>query len=275
MELREIGEFGLINRIRKWTSTSDPALLKGIGDDVAVIETGAKVWLVTTDLLIEDIHFELTWTDPFHLGRKALFVNLSDIAAMGGIPKYFLISRESFPFLPVFLLPGSEGWGKTVWSGLDRRRYFSLEKDHHQYLPFGRGQQRKPPLPKRGKSWRRPFCLRDFGRCSFGAENPPEKWASRKTQGPDQKTPLSFTKNPTWAGPCPESLGHSNDRCERWPLDRYQPSFRREWGRSSDLGGSNPSFKTLPKMDPLLFKIPLPIRPQRRGGLRTPFYRSS
>jgi thiamine-monophosphate kinase len=92
MDLREIGEFGLINRIRKWTSTSDPALLKGIGDDVAVIETGAKVWLVTTDLLIEDIHFKLTWTDPFHLGRKALFVNLSDIAAMGGIPKYFLIS---------------------------------------------------------------------------------------------------------------------------------------------------------------------------------------
>jgi len=92
MDLREIGEFGLINRIRKWTSTSDPALLKGIGDDVAVIEMGEKVWLVTADLLIEDIHFELTWTDPFHLGRKALFVNLSDIAAMGGIPKYFLIS---------------------------------------------------------------------------------------------------------------------------------------------------------------------------------------
>ena len=92
MDLREIGEFGLINRIRKWTSTSDPALLKGIGDDVAVIETGEKAWLVTTDLLIEDIHFELTWTDPFHLGRKALSVNLSDIAAMGGIPKYFLIS---------------------------------------------------------------------------------------------------------------------------------------------------------------------------------------
>jgi len=92
MSLREIGEFGLISRIRKWTSTSDPALLKGIGDDVAVIETGQKAWLVTTDLLIEDIHFELAWTDPFHLGRKALFVNLSDIAAMGGIPKYFLIS---------------------------------------------------------------------------------------------------------------------------------------------------------------------------------------
>ncbi len=92
MDLREIGEFGLIDRIRKWTSTRDPALMKGIGDDVAVIDVGKKAILVTTDLLIEDIHFELAWTDPFHLGRKALFVNLSDLAAVGGVPKYFLIS---------------------------------------------------------------------------------------------------------------------------------------------------------------------------------------
>jgi thiamine-monophosphate kinase len=90
--LREIGEFGLINRIRKWTSTSNPALLKGIGDDVAVIETGDRVLLATTDILIEDIHFKRAWIDPYHLGKKALFVNLSDIAAMGGTPKYFLIS---------------------------------------------------------------------------------------------------------------------------------------------------------------------------------------
>jgi len=125
MELQEIGEFGLINRIRKWTSTSDPALLKGIGDDVAVIETGAKVWLVTTDLLIEDIHFELTWTDPFHLGRKALFVNLSDIAAMGGIPKYFLISLGvpkdlPLPFISLFyrgLKDGAKRFGVDLIGG--------------------------------------------------------------------------------------------------------------------------------------------------------------
>lgn len=104
LDLGEIGEFGLINRIRKWTSTSNPALLKGIGDDVAVIETGHKVWLVTTDLLIEDVHFELTWTDPFHLGRKALYANLSDIAAMGGIPKYFLISLGVPKNLSLFFL---------------------------------------------------------------------------------------------------------------------------------------------------------------------------
>jgi thiamine-monophosphate kinase len=125
MDLREIGEFGLINRIRKWTSTSNPALLKGIGDDVAVIETGKKLWLVTTDLLIEDIHFELIWIDPFHLGRKALFVNLSDIAAMGGIPKYFLISlgvpqNLSLSFLSSFyrgLKDGTKRFGVDLIGG--------------------------------------------------------------------------------------------------------------------------------------------------------------
>jgi thiamine-monophosphate kinase len=101
MDLREIGEFGLINRIRKWITSSDPALIQGIGDDVAVIETGAKVLLVTTDILIEGIHFDRSWIDPYHLGRKALAVNLSDIASMGGIPKYFLISMGLPKKLPL------------------------------------------------------------------------------------------------------------------------------------------------------------------------------
>lgn len=91
-DLRQIGEFGLINRIRKWITSSDPALIQGIGDDVAVIEMGKKALLVTTDILIEDIHFDRSWSDPCSLGRKSLAVNLSDIASMGGIPKYFLVS---------------------------------------------------------------------------------------------------------------------------------------------------------------------------------------
>jgi thiamine-monophosphate kinase len=92
MDLREIGEFGIINRIRKWTTSSDPALLQGMGDDVAVIKMEAKVLLITTDILIEGVHFGRSWIDPYPLGRKALAVNLSDIASMGGVPKYFLIS---------------------------------------------------------------------------------------------------------------------------------------------------------------------------------------
>ena len=105
--LREIGEFGLIDRIRQWMTASDPALLQGIGDDVAVIEMHDKVLLVTTDILIESIHFNRSWIDPYRLGKKALIVNLSDIAAMGGIPKYFLISlglpkNLPLPFISLF-----------------------------------------------------------------------------------------------------------------------------------------------------------------------------
>ncbi len=123
--LPEIGEFGLIKRIRKWTSITNPALVKGIGDDVAVIESAEKSWLVTTDLLIEGIHFERSWMDPFHLGRKALFVNLSDIAAMGGTPKYFLISlglpkNLPLPFITSFyqgLKNGAKRFGVDLIGG--------------------------------------------------------------------------------------------------------------------------------------------------------------
>jgi thiamine-monophosphate kinase len=123
--LPEIGEFGLINRIRKWTSTTNPGVVKGIGDDVAVIEISEKSWLVTTDLLIEGIHFERSWMDPFHLGRKALFVNVSDIAAMGGTPKYFLISlglpkNLPLPFITSFyqgLRDGAKRFGVDLIGG--------------------------------------------------------------------------------------------------------------------------------------------------------------
>lgn len=90
--LQDIGEFGLIEKITNWMGNHRPEVIRGIGDDVAVIEMGKKALLLTTDILIEDIHFERSWTDPYRLGKKALAVNLSDIAAMGGTPKYFLIT---------------------------------------------------------------------------------------------------------------------------------------------------------------------------------------
>ena len=101
MDLGEIGEFGLINRFRKWASSSSPALVQGIGDDVAVMEMGRRALLATTDILIEGIHFERSWMDPYRLGKKSLAVNLSDIAAMGGTPSYFLISLGLPKHLPL------------------------------------------------------------------------------------------------------------------------------------------------------------------------------
>jgi thiamine-monophosphate kinase len=92
MKLAEIGEFGLIKAISQ-IADKGPGVVMGIGDDAAVLTPSAgKVLLVTTDLLLEGVHFQLEFTDPYRLGRKALAVNLSDIAACGGTPTAFLVS---------------------------------------------------------------------------------------------------------------------------------------------------------------------------------------
>lgn len=84
-ELSEIGEFGLIERISDGFRTINPSTMKGIGDDAAVILAGEKVMLVTTDMLLEGIHFDLSYMPLQHLGYKAVAVNVSDIAAMNGV----------------------------------------------------------------------------------------------------------------------------------------------------------------------------------------------
>jgi len=86
-------EFELINKLVRGSSVTDDMLLKGIGDDCAVIAgSSGKDWLVTTDALYEGIHFNRDFSSPRTLGRKALSVNISDIAAMGGRPLYYLVS---------------------------------------------------------------------------------------------------------------------------------------------------------------------------------------
>jgi len=93
VELREIGEFGLIARIREKTPLPPPGLIRGIGDDAAISLITPGTQLVSTvDLLVEGVHFDLSFTSPLLLGRKSLAVNLSDIAAMGAKPSYALIS---------------------------------------------------------------------------------------------------------------------------------------------------------------------------------------
>ena len=90
--LSSLGEFGLIDRLTANVSIHHPETLKGIGDDAAVIDAGEKVMLVSTDLLVEGIHFDMTYTPLRHLGYKAAVVNISDIAAMNGIPKQMTVS---------------------------------------------------------------------------------------------------------------------------------------------------------------------------------------
>ena len=91
-EIASLGEFGLIERLTKDNITVNPSTRKSIGDDAAVIENGSKLTVVSTDLLVEGIHFDLMYTPLKHLGYKAIVVNLSDIYAMNAQPKQVTVS---------------------------------------------------------------------------------------------------------------------------------------------------------------------------------------
>jgi thiamine-monophosphate kinase len=91
-EIASLGEFGFIRRITKPFTLKNASSIKGVGDDAAVIANGDKQTLVTTDLLLEGIHFDLIYTPLKHLGYKAAVVNFSDIYAMNGIPKQLTVS---------------------------------------------------------------------------------------------------------------------------------------------------------------------------------------
>jgi thiamine-monophosphate kinase len=90
--LAELGEFGLIDRLTKNVKRYHQSTIMGIGDDAAVIDAGDRVMLLSTDMLVEGIHFDLTYMPFKHLGYKAAVVNISDIAAMNGIPKQMTVS---------------------------------------------------------------------------------------------------------------------------------------------------------------------------------------
>lgn len=91
-EIATLGEFGLIKHLTEKFSINNPSTLKGVGDDAAVLEYKDKQVLVTTDLLLEGIHFDLVYTPLKHLGYKAAVVNFSDIYAMNGQPKQITVS---------------------------------------------------------------------------------------------------------------------------------------------------------------------------------------
>jgi thiamine-monophosphate kinase len=93
VKIDQLGEFGLIDRIRSALPEPGPNVVVGIGDDVAVLEGSAEsVWLATCDVQVEGAHFLRDSIPPRSLGRKALAINLSDIASAGGIPRFALVS---------------------------------------------------------------------------------------------------------------------------------------------------------------------------------------
>ncbi len=91
-EIATLGEFGLIKHLTENIELKNSSTLYGIGDDAAVLSYPDKQVLVTTDLLMEGVHFDLTYTPLKHLGYKSAMVNISDIYAMNGIPKQITVS---------------------------------------------------------------------------------------------------------------------------------------------------------------------------------------
>lgn len=120
-------ELDLIRTIaEKAARTHHPFLQKGIGDDCAIFSSMPSAdWLVTTDMLVEDVHFDTSWHSPYLLGRKSLAVNLSDIAAMGGVPQFVLLGLA---------IPGKYGssWLERYMDG-----FFSLLNDYNCLLIGG------------------------------------------------------------------------------------------------------------------------------------------
>lgn len=118
-ELSELGEFGLIDHLTKNIKLKQKSTIKGVGDDAAIIDSKDVQNLVTCDLLIEGVHFDLTYTPLKHLGYKAAVVNFSDIYAMNGVPKQLLIGLSASNRFSVEAL-------EELYSGL----YLACERYH-------------------------------------------------------------------------------------------------------------------------------------------------
>ncbi len=91
-EISELGEFGLIDHLNSKVEIKNSSSMQGIGDDAAVIDAGDHVKVVTTDLLLEGVHFDLSYAPLPHVGFKAIAVNVSDVAAMNALPKQVTVS---------------------------------------------------------------------------------------------------------------------------------------------------------------------------------------
>ena len=92
MDIKELGEFGLINKISSKFKNKRKSTILGIGDDCAILNSESQLILLSSDMLVEGIHFDLSFTPIKHLGYKSVVVNLSDIYSMNAEPKQILIN---------------------------------------------------------------------------------------------------------------------------------------------------------------------------------------
>jgi thiamine-monophosphate kinase len=101
--LRDVGEHAWLERVivRLRGASDGRRIVVGPGDDAAVVRVGGRPLLLTTDTLVEDVHFRSGWATPAALGRRAFGVNASDLAAMGGVPRFALLALEAPGKMPV------------------------------------------------------------------------------------------------------------------------------------------------------------------------------
>ena len=124
-EIAKLGEFGLIRHLTKDIKPKNASTLRGVGDDCAVMHYPDREVLVTTDLLMEGVHFDLTYTDLRHLGYKAAQVNISDVFAMNGTPRQLTVSLalskrftvEDMEELYAGLRAACDRWGVDIVGG--------------------------------------------------------------------------------------------------------------------------------------------------------------
>ena len=134
MEIAKLGEFGLIERLTKDIKLKNNSTRYGVGDDCAVLHYPDSEVLVTTDMLMEGVHFDLTYIDMEHLGYKAATVNISDIFAMNGTPRQLIVSialskRFTVEDMEAFyagLNMACELWGVDVVGGDTTSSYTGL-----------------------------------------------------------------------------------------------------------------------------------------------------
>ena len=127
MKISEIGgEFALIRRLTGRTY-QDQAILKGVGDDCAVLEyTPDRHLLVTVDMMVENDHFSLRWHTPFQIGRKLMESNVSDIVAMGGTPRWAFVSLALTPATDVAFM---DEFYRGLYDSAERHRVAILGGD--------------------------------------------------------------------------------------------------------------------------------------------------
>ena len=134
MEIAEIGEFGLIDRLTQDVKPKNPSTQYGVGDDCAVLHYPDSEVLVTTDMLMEGVHFDLTYIDLQHLGWKSAMVNISDIFAMNGTPRQMTVSLalskrftvEDMEQLYCGLRMACDKWGVDIVGGDTTSSYTGL-----------------------------------------------------------------------------------------------------------------------------------------------------